>query len=182
MDRLESLSYSPPMIGRMAGLHRNECSATSCRDLVVRDQFAFNDCAIIAGFNHAGYQPYGLVRRRWPPQRNLVVSSDRAGRMIGACALHQMIGSRPVAVTVEQRTDDAAAEHSGKRFLISFWLEFRDNFVALRKAANVQTLFVCRAATKTRVVWRVGFLDAFHHLSFKFQVPSFKATIALMVQ
>src|SRR6266550_474312 len=151
------------MISRMAGFHRNECSATSCRDLVMRNQLAFDDGTIITGFNHASNQAHWLVGRRWPPQRNLVVSSDRAGRMIGACALHQMIGSRPVTVTVEQRADDTAAEHSGKRFLISFWLEFSDDFVALGKAANVQTLFVCGSATKTRVVGRVSFLDAFVH-------------------
>lgn len=149
------------MIGGMAGFHCDEGAATGCRDLVMCDQLAFNHGAISAGFNHARHQPHRLVRRRRPSQGNLVISGDCAGRMIGARALHQMISSGPVAMTVEQRADDAAAEHPGKCLLIRLGLKFRDYFVTLRKAANVQPLFVRRPATKARIVGRVGFLDAF---------------------
>src|SRR5437868_478106 len=98
----------------MAGLHRDKGSAASCRYFVMRNQLAFNDGAIVAGFNHTRYQAYWLIGRRWPPQRDLVVGSDCTGWMVGARALHQVISSGPVAMTVEQRTDNAATEHSGK--------------------------------------------------------------------
>src|SRR6266404_2617702 len=136
------------MIGRMAGFHRDERSATSCRYLVVRDQFSLNDGAIITGFNHAPYQPHWLVRGRWPPQSNLVISSNCTRRMICAGAFHQVISGGPVAMTVEQRPDDATAQHSRKRFLICLRLKLRDYFVALRKAANAQAFFVRRTAAK----------------------------------
>jgi len=58
--------------------------------------------------------------------------------MIQSGFFHQVIRSRPVAVTIEQRADDAAAQHSRKRFLISLGLEPRDDFIAVREAANVQ--------------------------------------------
>src|SRR5882724_13615176 len=72
-----------------------------------------------------------------------------------------MIGARPVAVTIEQRADDAATQHSGKSLLISLWLERRYNFVTARKAANVQALFIRGTATKARIVWCVSLLDTF---------------------
>ncbi len=80
--------------------------------------------------------------------------------MIQSGFLHQVIRARPVAMTIQQRADDAAAQHSRKRFLISLWLERRNDFIAAREAANVQALFVRRAATKAGVVRRVGFLNA----------------------
>jgi len=68
-------------------------------------------------------------------------------------------------MTIEERTNDPAAQHSRKRLLITFRLESRYHLVALRKAANVQALFVRRAATKANHVWRVGFLETlFAHL------------------
>lgn len=81
--------------------------------------------------------------------------------MIHSGFLHQVIRSRPVAVTIEQRADDPAAQHAGKRFLISFGLKGRNDLIAAREAANVQALFVRRAAPKARVARRVSFLDAF---------------------
>ena len=174
----KSVLLLPTMIGRVAGFHRDKCSATSCRYSVMRDQLSFNHGTIVAGFDHAGDEPDRLVCGRWTSQSNLVVSSDRAGRMICSRAFHQMVGGGPVAVTVEQRTNDAAAEHPRKRFLISLGLKFSDDFVALRKAANLQSPFVCRPAPKARVIWRESFLDAFHHLSFKFQVSGFRFQVS----
>ena len=51
--------------------------------------------------------------------------------MIQPGLLHQVISRRPVAVTIEQRADDPATQHSGKRFLISLRLESGDNLIAL---------------------------------------------------
>src|SRR5882724_13237020 len=150
------------MIRRMSGFHPDERSATGRRYFVMCNQLAFDDSAIIAGFNHARYQPHRLIRRRRPPQCDFVVSGDGAGRMVHTGAFHQMISSGPVAMTVEQRTDNAATEHSGKCLLISFGLKLRDYFVTLRITANLQAFFIRRPATKTRIVRRVSFLNAFH--------------------
>ena len=81
--------------------------------------------------------------------------------MIQSGLLHQVVGRGPVAVTIEQRPDDAAAQHSGERFLISLRLKRRDDFIAAREASNVQALLIRRATTKARIVWRVSFLDTF---------------------
>src|SRR5207302_11032401 len=81
--------------------------------------------------------------------------------MIRSRFLHHMICTGPIAMTIEQRADDPPAQHSRKRFLISFRVKSCDNFTAVGKAANVQAFFVCRAAAKAGIVWRVGFLNAF---------------------
>ncbi len=80
--------------------------------------------------------------------------------MIQSGLLHQIVGRSPVAVTIEQCADNAPAQHSRKRFLIGFRLERRDNFIAARKAANVQAFFIRGTTAKAGIVRRVCFLDA----------------------
>ena len=67
---------------------------------------------------------------------------------------------RPVAVTVEQRADDAAAQHSVESFLILLWLEFGDDFLAIGEAAYVKSFRVGWPTAKARQIRRVCFLDA----------------------
>jgi hypothetical protein len=64
-------------------------------------------------------------------------------------------------VAIEQRADNPATQHSRKCFLISLRLEGRDNFVTLREAANVQTLFIRGATAKACAIRSVCFLDTF---------------------
>jgi hypothetical protein len=45
--------------------------------------------------------------------------------------LHQMIGSRPIAMAIEQRADDAAVQYSPKSFVFFFWFPLCDNFAVL---------------------------------------------------
>src|SRR5258706_1391693 len=47
-----------------------------------------------------------------------------------------MVSRSPVAMTIQQRADNAATQDPGKRFLISFRLEGCDNFITARKAAR----------------------------------------------
>ena len=83
--------------------------------------------------------------------------------MLRAGLLHQMISSGPVAVAIEQRADDAAAQDSRESFLPGFRLEGGNDIVTFREAANVQTLFVRRSTPKASIVGRVSFLDTFFH-------------------
>src|SRR5947207_14204227 len=112
-----------------------------------------------------------LVCWRWPQEFDCVFSGNGAGRMIETIALHQMKCGSPVAMAIEHRTGDAAAQHSRKCFLVTFRLPVSDHFVAGREAANVEALFVCRATAETPEVGRVSFLDAFHKQLSKVQSP-----------
>ncbi len=152
----------PAMISRMSGLNGDESSAAGCRHFVVRDQFASHHRPVVCRFNYARDQMDWFIRRRGPQEFDCVISGDGAGRMIQTESLHQMVSSGPVAMTVEHGARDAAAQHSGKRFLVSFRLPVGDHFFAPGKAANVQPSFVRRPTAKTREPRRVGFLDAFH--------------------
>src|SRR5260221_5232256 len=82
-----------------------------------------------------------------------------------------MVSRSPVAMTIQQRADNAATQHPGKRFLISFRLEGCDNFITARKAANVQALFIRRTTAKARIVRSVPFLDTFFSRIHLFQKP-----------
>jgi hypothetical protein len=82
-----------------------------------------------------------------------------------------MVGGGPVAMAVEHGAGYATTQHSRKRFLVRFRLPLSDNFLALGKAANVQTVFVCRATTKTIQDCRESFLDALHKSKSNVQRP-----------
>ena len=79
--------------------------------------------------------------------------------MIGARTFHQVIGGRPIAMAIEQRSDDPAVQNAGERFIFQFRFPFRDDFIPVEKTTNVQAIRIRRATTKARVGWRVFFLE-----------------------
>ena len=151
----------PTVVRRVARLHGHEGAVTSRADFIVRDQLTFNNRPIVCRFNHARAQLHGLIGWGRPRQPDRIVRRDGAGRMIGAGFFHQVVRGGPVAVTIEERANNSAAQHSGKCFLISFRIERGGYFLAVREAANVQALFIRRAATEARHVWRIRFLETF---------------------
>src|SRR5437773_11710225 len=74
---------------------------------------------------------------------------------------HQVIGGRPIAMTVEQRADNAAIQDPGKRFVFLLWFPFCNDFAVLRKTANTQSFGIRRAAPPARIVWSIRFLQRF---------------------
>src|SRR5690348_11477852 len=78
-----------------------------------------------------------------------------------------MPGGGPVAMTVEQRADDAAAQHAVESFVLFARLPLGHDLVAVRKAAHVQTLRIRRPTTEAREIRRVSFLNALHGLNTK---------------
>ena len=83
--------------------------------------------------------------------------------MVRSGFLHQVISRGPVAVAVQKRADDPAAQHSGERLLIFLGLKRRNYLIALWKAANMQAFFIRRATTKARVIGRISFLETLSH-------------------
>src|SRR5215813_2808584 len=75
-----------------------------------------------------------------------------------------MPGGGPVAMTVEQGADDAAAQHAVERLVLLARLPLGDDLVAVRKAAHVQTLRIRRSTTKASEIRRVSFLNALHNV------------------
>ena len=71
-----------------------------------------------------------------------------------------MVASGPVAVTIEQRTDDAAVEHALESLVMRLGLPSGDQLVSLDEALDAQPLRVRRAAPEANVVWRVAILQA----------------------
>ena len=147
------------MIRGMARLNRDKSTTASGGDLIMGDQFAFDNGAIILHLHNAGHQSQRLIRWRGPAQLDGVIGRYRAGRMIGAITLHQEVSRGPVAVAIEQRANDATAKHAAKRFLISLRLKVGYYLVALNKAADPQTLLIGWAAAEAGVLRSVGFLQ-----------------------
>jgi hypothetical protein len=81
--------------------------------------------------------------------------------VIETIPFHQMVSGSPIAMAVEHGACDASAQHPRKCLLVTLGLPVSNNFIASRKAANVQALLVCWTTAKTFEAWRVGFLDAF---------------------
>jgi hypothetical protein len=81
--------------------------------------------------------------------------------MIQTRLLHQVISRRPIAMTIKQRSDNSATQHSIECFVVLLRLPLGDHMIALRKAANVQPFGIRWTTTKARVARRVSFLNAF---------------------
>src|ERR1051326_2092176 len=73
-----------------------------------------------------------------------------------------MPGGRPVAMTVEQRADNAATQHAIERLVLLARLPLSDDLIAIREAAHVQTLRIRRSTTKASEIRGVSFLNALH--------------------
>ena len=142
----------------MAFFHRDENAAAGRAHFPSPAQRAFNRRAIIGQIDNVRGKRDWSVRRSWPQQFDRIFSRHRAGRMVSACVFHQMIGRGPIAMTVEQRADDAAIQHAGKRFVLRLRLPFGNDFAVFGKAADAQTVRIRRAATPTRIFGSVLFL------------------------
>ena len=147
------------MIGGMPFCDRDENTATSSANFSIDTQSPFNCRAIVAYLDNFRRQEHGTAGRRWPKQFNPVLGSNRARRMIVTRALHQMIRRSPIAMAIQQRTDDAAIQYSIKRFVFLLGLPFGDNFAVFWKTSDVQTNPVSRTAAPAGIVRRVLFLE-----------------------
>ena len=64
-------------------------------------------------------------------------------------------------MTIEQRADDAAVEHSRKRLVMLVGAPFGGDFFAFWETANPQTFLVFYAAAETDAVRGESFLQRF---------------------
>src|SRR5690349_13551397 len=87
------------------------------------------------------------------------LGGDGAVRLVLAVALHQEIRGGPIRVAVEQRTDDAAVEHSRKRLMMRFSVPLGDNLVPLREAVYMQPLLIRRSASEADALRRIELLQ-----------------------
>jgi len=63
---------------------------------------------VVSQVDNFSGKKYRIICRRWPEQFDCILRRDSAWRVIFFRMLHQMIGSRPIAMAIEQRADDAA--------------------------------------------------------------------------
>ena len=147
----------------MAGLDGDEGAATSCADFVVCNQLAFDDRFVATRLDYTCDEFHWSIARRRAQELDRILRRHCARRLVSAALLHQVPRCRPVAMTVEERADDPAAQHSFKRFVLLAWLPLRHNLFAVGKTANVQALRVRWSTAEAREIRRVSFLDTFNH-------------------
>jgi len=116
------------MISGVAFFNCDESSATRCANFSTSGECPFNGRAVISQIDNFGGKKHGIIRWRWPEQFDCILRRDSARRVVLFRMLHQMIGSRPIAMAIEQRADDAAVQDSLKSFIFSFWFPLCDNF------------------------------------------------------
>src|SRR5947208_2470967 len=88
--------------------------------------------------------------------RSAVMGAGRSGTSV---AFHQHHRRRPVAVAVEQCADDAAIQNVVERGVVRFGRPVANEFVALTKAADAQTLVVGGTASEAAILRSPGFLN-----------------------
>jgi len=115
----------------MPFFHRDKNSATRCANFSTCGECAFNGRAVISQIDNFCGKKHRIIRRRWPEQFDRILRRDSARRVILFCMLHQMIGSRPITMAIEQRADDAAVHYSLKSFIFFLWFPLCDNFAVL---------------------------------------------------
>jgi hypothetical protein len=85
----------------MAFSDRNENSTTRGADFSASAQCSLDGRTVVSDLDNFRREKNGVVGRSWPEQFDGVFRGDRARRAIFACAFHQMIRCRPVAMTIE---------------------------------------------------------------------------------
>ncbi len=149
---------SPAMIRGMSLFDRDKNSATRGANFSAGAQRPLDGRAIIRQIDNPGGQKDRIARRRWSQQFDGVLRGDGAWRAILFCVLHQMIGCRPIAMTIEQRADDAAIQNPIKSFVFFLWFPFSNDFAVFRETSDMQSMRVRRSATPARVVRSKFFL------------------------
>lgn len=99
----------PAMIRRMSGFHRDERAVAGSAELAVRNQLTFDDYSITGRFNDARNHVDWSVSWRWAQEFDCVVGGHCARWSFEAAGFHEVPGRGPIAVTVEQSSDDASA-------------------------------------------------------------------------
>ena len=145
----------------MPVFYRDENSATRSANFPAGAQCSFDGRAIIRQIDNFRGKKDRIARRSRPQQFDRIFRRNRAWRVILFRALHQMISRRPVAVTIEQRADDAAIQNSRKCFVLFLRLPFCNDFIVFWKTVNTQSFGIRRPATPARIVWSILFLQRF---------------------
>lgn len=125
------------MMSGMTFFDRDENPPAGGADFSIGGQGPFNCCAIVAYLDNFRREEDQTAGRRWPQQLDRILGGDCARRMIVTRALHQMVRGSPVAMAIQQRTDDAAIQYSVERFIFFLRLPLGDHFAARSRFIGV---------------------------------------------
>src|SRR5207253_2198827 len=135
-------------------------------DLPAREELGLDRGTVIGDLDRSrdDLDVAGCRGRATQPDR--VLGGHRARRYGGSALLHQVIGGRPVRVTVHERSDHAAGERAVIGLVVPLGTPDRDDrSVAPRPALHTQAAFVARPASEASAVRRVAILERFVHVA-----------------
>lgn len=118
---------------RMPLAHGHKNSATPRRHDSAGGDRTLNRGSAIAGVDHPSSQVQGGGNWRGLQHLDRVLRGHgaRGDGVVGS--LHQMRAAPPVAMAVQQCTDDSAVQHSGKRLVVRGGLKLSDQLPLLQK-------------------------------------------------
>ena len=112
------------MIGRVPFLHSHEEAAPRGTNLAFSLQGQCDPNPVVQHLGWRSVHRQGRTVRRRATKLDVVGSRDGARWLIKALCIHERNGGSPIAMTVEQRSDDAAVDHARERLVVVGWNEF----------------------------------------------------------
>lgn len=158
------LAFRSPTVKRwMPFAYRDERTSAGARHLAPGFQGRVDHYLVAFHRSHVRFhrqRPCGGGR---PSQRHVEVRGHRARWCVEPSSFHQVVGSGPVGVAIEQGSCDAPVEHPREGLVVRFGLPHADEFVARTtrgEAPDPKAFRVGWPATEADVVRSVTFLNA----------------------
>lgn len=122
------------MVSRVPFLDGDEHAAARRGDFAVGRQLGFDGALAALDGDGARDEFDGFVHGRGGAELDVELRRDGAGRGALAACFHQGVSRGPVAMAIQQSTDDAAVEYVFEGLVILRGLELGDDSVAIHEA------------------------------------------------
>lgn len=144
----------------MAFLDGHKESTARGTDLPRCLHFQLNVHSVVLHILWKGRNGKHFAHRGWSPKIDFVGGRDRAGRFVQALVVHQGHGSCPIAVTVEQRSDDTTVDHTWERLVVGFGHELQLQTTLDAVGIDFQAVFIGWSTAITNGRWCIRSLNA----------------------
>ena len=151
----------PTMVSRMPFLDGDKQAVALCTTCAVGLERHLHPSLPAFDFRHLGRDLEVGVHRSGSQQANAVGSRDGARGFRFIVGLHQSNGSGPVSMAIQQGSNDAPVDHSGKGVVVRFWSEEGHQFIPFLVGIDSEAVRIGRAAAVANRTRSIGALHTF---------------------
>ena len=137
------------MVRGMPGPNRDKRSKSVGRSFVLGANRGLDHRLAVARFNDPCFELQGLVTGGRQIKNDLVFRRNGTRRRVSMRSDHQMPGSCPIHVAVQQRADNAAIDHALESLVMRLGFKYGNHPVILHKALDLQSVFIGRSTSET---------------------------------